>query len=181
MKPYEILVTVLLTIVLTLSGCNKPEEPDQFRYTVNEYLLQQGFIHNYGMPEGAGGYNFDVTIHSMGVSYNRDRHEFQGTGHLVFFQMFSSSATELASGTYQFSTGETDGAPLTFNVANFGMNVDFSEDTGVLVTAVSGVVKVSGTGEYRTFDFVCMTTTGEKVTGHYSGYIPAYNMMDVRK
>lgn len=181
MKSNEILATILLTGILILSGCSKPEEPDQFRYTINDYPLQQGFIHNYGMPEGAAGYHFDVTIHSIGVSYNRDRHEFQGMGHLVFFQMFSSSATELASGTYQFSSGETAGAPLTFNLANFGMNVDFSEDTGILVNAVSGVVKVSGTGEYRTFDFDCMTTTGEKVTGHYSGYMPAYNMKDIRK
>lgn len=181
MKPFKILATVLLTGTLIFTGCSKPEEPDHFRYTVNDYPLQQGFIHNYGMPEGATGYNFDVTIHSSGVSYNRDRHEFQGTGNLVFFQMYSSSATELAKGTYQFSTVETPGAPSTFNVANFGMNVNFSEETGTLINAVSGVVKVSGTTEYRTFDFECMTTTGEKVTGHYNGYIPAYDMRDIRK
>lgn len=171
----------LLLTVMVFTGCTKEEEPDQFRYTVNEYPLQQGFIHNYGLQEGATGYNFDVTIHSPGISYNRDRHEFQGTGHLVFFQMFSSSATELASGTYQFSTAETAGAPLTFNIANFGMGINFSDDTGTLVTAVAGVIKVSGSGEYRTIDFNCTTTTGEKVTGHYSGFIPAYDMRSVIK
>jgi len=181
MKPFNILATVLLTTALTFTGCTKEEEPDQFRYTVNEYPLQQGFIHNYGVQEGVTGYNFDLTIHSPGISYNRDRHEFQGTGHLVFFQMFSSSATELASGLYQFSAGETAGTPSTFNVANFGMGVSFSEGTGTLVTAVSGVVKVSGTGEYRTIDFNCMTTTGEKVTGHYNGFIPAYDMRSAGK
>lgn len=181
MKSLKYFATVLITGTLIFTGCSKPEEPDQFRYTVNEYPLQQGFIHNYGIQEGATGYNFDVTIHSSGISYNRDRHEFQGTGHIVFFQMFSSSATELASGTYQFSVGETAGTPLTFNVANFGMEVSFAEDTGTLVTAVSGVIKVSGTGEYRTIDFECMTTTGEKVTGHFNGFIPAYDMRNARK
>ncbi len=166
--------------ILILSGCSKPEKPDSFVYTVNEYPLDQGFIHNYGMPEGATGYNFDVTIHSLGVSYNRDRHEFLGTGHLVFFQMFTSSATELSSGTYQFSTDEA-GAPFTFNVANFGMNIDFTAETGTIVSAVSGTVKVSGSGDHRTFDFECITATGEKITGHFSGWIPAYDMRGSRK
>ena len=176
MKPFEILATVLLTGVLVITGCSKPEEPDHFSYTVNDYPLEQGFIHNYGIPKGATGFNFDVTIYSPGVSYNRDNHEFQGTGHVIFFQMFSSSATELASGTYQFSTEKASGAPSTFNEANFGINVNFSDDTGTIVSAVSGSVKVSGSGEYRTIDFNCTTTTGEKITGHFNGYIPVYDM-----
>lgn len=166
--------------ILIISGCSKPEKPDSFVYTVNEYPLDQGFIHNYGMPEGATGYNFDVTIHSLGVNYNRDRHEFLGTGHVIFFQMFSSSATELSGGTYRFSTDEA-GAPFTFNVANFGMNIDFTNETGTIVSAISGTVKVSGSGDHRTFDFDCMTATGEKITGHFSGWIPAYDMRGNRK
>jgi hypothetical protein len=176
MNRVAIMSAVLLGAALIFSGCSKPEKPDSFVYTVNEYPLDQGFIHNYGMPEGATGYNFDVTIHSQGVSYNRDRHEFLGTGHLVFFQMFSSSATELSGGTYQFSTGDEAGAPFTFNVANFGMGVDFTNETGTIVSAVSGTVRVSGSGDHRTFDFECMTGTGEKITGHFNGWIPAYDM-----
>lgn len=176
MKPFEILTTVLLTGTMTFTGCSRQEEPDHFRYTVNDYPLQQGFMNDYGMTQGTTGYNFDVIIHSPGVSYNHDRHEFQGTGHVVYFQMFSSSATELANGTYQFSTGKASGAPSTFNVANFGMNVNFTEDTGTIVSGVSGVVKVSGAGDYRTIDFDCMTTTGENVAGHFNGYIPAYKV-----
>jgi hypothetical protein len=174
-------LSAVAILLLVFTGCTKEEEPDHFRYTVNDYPLQQGFIHNYGMPEGGYGYNFDVTLYSSGVSYNRDRHEFQGSGNVVFFQMFSSSATELSPGTYQFSTDEAAGAPSTFNVANFGMNVNFSDETGTIVSSVSGTVKVSGTGEYRTFDFDCMTGTGEKVTGHFNGYVPAYDMRETKK
>ena len=94
--------------------------------------------------------------------------------------MFSSSATELSSGTYQFSTDET-GVPSTFNVANFGMSIDFTNETGTIVSAVSGTVKVSGSGDNRTFDFECMTGTGEKISGHFSGWIPAYDMRGSRK
>src|SRR5690606_11034867 len=173
MKQNHSTAIALLLAAFVFTACTKEEEPDHFRYTVNDYPLEQGFIHNYGMPEGGSGYNFDVTLYSSGVSYNRDRHEFQGVGHVVFFQMFSTSATELAKGTYQFNTDETPGAPLTFNVANFGMEVDFTKETGTIVSAVSGIVKVSGSGFYRTFDFDCMTGTGEKVTGHFNGYVPA--------
>lgn len=180
MNRIAVMSSVLLGAALIFSGCSKPEKPESFVYTVNEYPLDQGFIHNYGMPEGATGYNFDVTIHSQGVTYNRERHEFLGTGHLVFFQMFSSSATELSSGTYQFSTADA-GAPSTFNVANFGMSVDFTNETGTIVTAVSGTVRVSGSGDHRTFDFECMTATGEKITGHFSGWIPAYDMRGIGK
>jgi hypothetical protein len=180
MNRIAIMSFVLLGAAFIFSGCSKPEKPDSFVYTVNEYPLDQGFIHNYGMPEGATGYNFDVTIYSQGVTYIRDRHEFLGTGHLVYFQMFSSSATELSAGTYQFSTADA-GSPLTFNVANFGMSVDFTNETGTIVSAVSGTVRVSGSGDHRTFDFECMTATGEKITGHFSGWIPAYDMRGSRK
>ncbi len=180
MKKNSILTIVALVAAVLITGCSKPEEPNIFVYTVNEYPLFQGFIHNYGMPDGATGYNFDVTIHSSGVSYNRYLHEFQGVGHVVFFQMYSSSATELANGTYQFVTGESK-APATFDIANFGMNLDFGNETGTVVTAVSGVVKVSGSGDRRIFDFECMTSTGERITGHFSGWIPAYDMRDEGK
>lgn len=80
MKKNSILTIVALVAAVLITGCSKPEEPNIFVYTVNEYPLFQGFIHNYGMPDGATGYNFDVTIHSSGVSYNRYLHEFQGLG-----------------------------------------------------------------------------------------------------
>lgn len=174
------ITVVVLAAALTISGCTKPEEPDHFRYTVNDYPLGQGFIHNYGLPENGTGYNFDVTLYSQGVSYNRDLHEFQGSGHVVYFQMYSASATELSAGTYQFSVGDSK-SPGTFDVANFGMNLDFADDTGTLVHAVSGVVEVSGTGADMVFDFECQTDTGEKVTGHFSGWISVYDMRTVKK
>ncbi len=180
MKKNAILTIIVLAATLIIAGCTKPEEPDQFVYTVNEYPLEQGFIHNYGMPDGATGYNFDVTIHSSGVSYDRYRHEFLGKGHVVFFQMYSSSATELAGGTYRFVQGGNK-EPATFDIANFGMNIDFTEETGTIVSAVSGVVKVSGSGDKRVFDFECLTSTGEKITGHFSGWIPAFDMRDEGK
>jgi hypothetical protein len=61
------------------------------------------------------------------------------------------------------------------------MEVNFTDETGTIVSAVSGIIKVSGTGDYRTFDFDCMTATGEKVTGHFNGYVPAYDMRDAKK
>ncbi|MCU0459626.1 MAG: hypothetical protein MUE37_11135 [Bacteroidales bacterium] len=180
MKKNAILTIVALVAAVLITGCSKPEEPNRFVYTVNEYPLVQGFIHNYGMPDGAAGYNFDATIHSSGVRYDRDRHEFRGAGHVVFFQMYSSSATELANGTYQFDSGG-DGLPATLDVANFGMNLDFEDETGTVVTAVSGIVKVSGSEHSRVFDFECMTSTGEKITGHFSGWIPVFDMRDEGK
>ncbi|MDX9903881.1 MAG: hypothetical protein RB288_07375 [Bacteroidales bacterium] len=180
MKKLKILAIALLAGFLSFTGCTEVEEPDHFRYTVNDYPLQQGFIHNYGMPEGGTGYNFDVTLFSSGISYNRDRHEFQGSGHVVYFQMYSSSATELANGTYQFSSAG-DKAPATFDTGNFGMNVNFTDDTGTIVNAVSGVVKVSGSVSEPVFNFSCQTATGEKISGHFSGYAPIYDMRGARK
>jgi hypothetical protein len=176
------IIILLLVAVAAFAGCTKEEEPDHFRYTVNDYPLQQGFIHNFGILQGSSGYNFDVTLFSSGISYDRYREEFQGFGNMVFLQMFSSSATELANGTYQFSTDETNGQPSTFNTGNFAMNLRFSDGTGTIVSAVSGVVRVSsGMRNEIVIDFDCMTSTGEKITGHFSGSIPVYDMRFTRK
>lgn len=142
MKQFKVFAAiVLMASLFGISGCSKPEEPNHFRYTVNDYPLDQGFIHNYGLAEDATGYNFDVTLYSNGISYDRERHEFNGTGNVGFFQLYSSSATELTAGTYQFTAEGKE--PLTFDAANFGMTVNFAEQTGTIVNAVSGIVKVS--------------------------------------
>lgn len=178
MKNYQIISAVALAFMLAFTGCTKEEEPNHFRYTVNDYPLFQGFIHNYGMPEGATGFNFDVTLFSEGVSYNRDLHEFRGKGHVLFFQFYSSSATELANGMYQLNSGKT---PSTLDVANFGMHMDFENETGTIVTGVSGSVKVSGSATSREFDFEFITGTGEMITGHFNRTLPVYDMRDLRK
>lgn len=178
MKKYQIISISVLVFVLAFTGCTKEEEPNHFRYTVNDYPLFQGFIHDYGMPEGATGYNFDVTLFSEGVSYNRDLHEFRGQGHVLFFQFYSSSATELANGTYQFAAGKS---PLTLDLANFGMQMNFENETGTIVTGASGSVQVSGKANERVFDFEFLTGTGEKITGHFNRTLPVYDMRDARK
>lgn len=180
MKQSRVFAAILLLgSIIGTSGCSKPEEPNHFRYTVNDYPLDQGFIHNFGLAEDATGYNFDVTLYSNGVSYNRDKHEFSGTGNVVFFQLYSSSATELAAGTYQFTTESK--APSTFNVANFGMTVNFTEQTGTIVNAVSGIVKVSIERDSYVLDFECLTATGEKVTGHWNRSLTTHDMREAKK
>jgi len=61
------------------------------------------------------------------------------------------------------------------------MTVNFTEQTGTIVNAVSGIVKVSIERDSYVLDFECLTATGEKVTGHWNRSLTTHDMREAKK
>ena len=91
-----------------------PEVKENFlKIEDSTYKLVGGMLENYGVCEDMldeewahDGYNIDLTLISQGlqISNNYEEEDFQGKGHMVYFEMFTSNPDCLDSGKYSFST-----------------------------------------------------------------------------
>ncbi len=160
---------ILSLLFLALTACKKEDGGDDptnhFRYNGKTYELSHGVLEYYGQW-GGDGYNFDVNLLSEGFTYTGD--DLSGTGHIVYFEMFSSSSGSLASGTYVFDA-EYDQIPGTWTTANFGISVNVETYSGTFISVSKGTVKVSRDGSKYIFDFSFTTGDNKTISGYYKG------------
>lgn len=165
-----------MLLVTILVSCEK-EEPvhNAFEYELIKYEIDEGMIEAYGkLSPDVSGYNFDVTLFSTGIVFDPLAEEFSGLGNIVILQMYSESPDGLVSGTYNYDlSGEMD--PLTFDIGRFGLFVNMDEQSGTIILANSGTVKVSKSGDDWTFVFDCMTMSNKSITGTFTGNLDSYN------
>ena len=167
---------LLALFVLSFASCEKEEpESNHFEYELIKYEIDEGMIESYGkLNPDATGYNFDVTLYSTGIVFNPGDGSFTGSGNIVILEMFSESKDELKAGTYTFDNlGSMD--PYTFDIGRFGLFVNMDEQTGTIILANSGTIKVSQSGDSWTFDFNCSTSADNTITGSFTGELDFYD------
>ena len=178
MKMTKIIKTTLLIAMLGIVfvSCKKdeedptPQKTNFFSIDGTEYSLSAGFTEEYGGSE-ATGYNFDLTVHSSGLTY-REGDLISGQGEELYFELWSTSSTGLASGTYTSSISE---APNTYTYGEIYINInagDLSADAAYEATSGSVTITVSGSTYSVNFDLTI--TGGGKLTGNYTGALPNF-------
>jgi hypothetical protein len=166
----------LIIAVGILAGCNKDDNApkNQFTYEGTNYNLKTGFIENYGASTDVA-YNTDLTFVSSEFTVHDASGEvdsISGTGHFVYFEIYSSSQTEIVPGTYTFDESESGNA-LTFDWGAFGMNTVAYGGTYKSLSAGTVIVKKSGTTYTITFD--CTDSNTKKITGYFKGTLDYYD------
>ena len=148
-----------LVLMISISACKKEEEPRQneLNYDGKTFGLSTGDLDFYGDYYASGFFNFDVLLYS-------NTSDFPDEDNYIYFELFSSSATGLVSGTYTFN--ETSYAANTFSYADFYFEKGSFSAYGEVT---SGTVKVAKSGASYEFTINCDTDTGKKITGYYKG------------
>jgi len=172
MNRFRLLLTLLI-IPLLFQACNKDDDEvvqkNHILYNDAEYGLDDGFFQFFGkLDPSATGFNFDIYLFSSGLTFNNN--QFNGSGNLIFFEMFSSVSSELATGTYTFDSNETGNAN-TFDDGFLIINFDVSTQTGTQVIINGGTVKVTKTDTMFEFNIDCTTADGKTLTGFYKGIL----------
>ncbi len=137
-----------------------------FNYEGNSYELDKGFIEYYGqINENPATYNLDLVLVSPDINFSDE--EPSGIGHVLYFQMFSSSMTDLVPGTYSYDVLATYNA----NTFDFGLTyIDINLDTGSggqQMEIEGGTVKIEKSGQTYEITIDCTLDNGKKVTGYY--------------
>jgi len=158
----------LLSFMLLISACKKDKEESNLnQFTLNEesYDLAKGFLVEYG-ENSNGSYDWDVTLTSSSISYSESLGDFTGQGDAIYMDLNTSSATGLVAGTYNYSTIRD---AFTFVVALAATDAIISSGTGTFVDLTAGTIDVSVNGNETTFDLDLRTSTGETLTGNFTG------------
>jgi len=164
-------VCLLLTAILLLHSCKKDESgPENFlKYNDLTYEITKGYLENYG--EYGGVYNYDVILTSTGITLTEDGPS--GVGNIAYFEMYSSSSTDLAAGTYTFSASAINAN--TFDEGLVGLDFDLANEVGTSLELVGGTIEVSKTGSTYEINITGVLATGKTVTGRYKGTLIYYD------
>jgi hypothetical protein len=168
------LLLLIFVISISVLSCKKDDDngptfKNYLKYDGKYYELKFGYLEYYGAGWGAEtSYNFDIYLSSI----SEDEMSLKALPKLnfMYFEMFSSSSTQLVSGTYNFN-GESI-SPFTFDIGEFGLDY-LSNDTYYEVNGGSVVIGKSGTTYEITID--CTDLAGKKISGYYKGELEYYD------
>jgi len=181
MKIKKILTIVLLSLII-FAGCKKDKKEETYSYYIKYdgkmYRLDKGVIENYGHYYVGKSYSMDLWFLSEGlnlVEINGVWDHESGTGHEVYFEMNTNSATLIDNGTYTYDVNTTYDVG-TFSSADFTLDYDADHNTwGVYKSIVSGTLTVSRLGDVYDITFNCTDEDGKSVTGYYKGTLKYYD------
>lgn len=169
MKKLNFRILLSLFVISTLFvGCSDDEDAPKNYITYDGVTkaISAGLLDYYGSA-GLSSYNFDVTLYG-GFKYSQTT-GFSGTGNYIYFELFSSSSTELVSGTYTFDATESM-APNTFDIGELAFGYSIADETAdVYKEIISGTAKVQKDGTTYTINIDCTASDGKKITGYYKG------------
>ena len=169
------IVFISICFSLLFTGCKKDDNSgptNHLNYSGSKHELTKGYLQNYGEEFSGDVYNFDLILCSSGITVTEDAGS--GVGNFLYFDMYSSSATELTAGSYTFSTSGSY-TPSTFDEGEAGINYDIANEIGTRLSFVGGTVVIEKTGNIYTITIDCALPTAAKVTGYYKGELIYYD------
>ena len=164
----------MLILGIALTSCSKDKDkpkPSEFTYENVKYELDHGFL-LYEEQVDSNSHLFTLSLLSQGIIFDTIN-EGMGIGDLVTFEVFSSSTTELNSGTYM-SAGTS--APGTFEFGAFVINANFSNETFDKIGYIdSGYIDIDKSGDKYKITFDCFDRHDKSVKGYYEGSLEYFN------
>lgn len=163
----EINDTVTQTISVNISN--------QFSVNGSTYDLSQGLIEYYG-ETSVGSFNHDIVLLSEGINVITQDGEIVGAtgiGELVYFELFTADATNIADGQYVYSDTY---APGTFDYSHImiGFNIT-TEDIDSYYEIAGGHINIASAGPITSVTMNLQTVDGYTVLGSFSGEMPRYD------
>ena len=176
MKRLFKLFVVFVALGSVVTGCKKDDADSSlknyFKIGDTQYGLSAGAIFGWEETSKKGTFYVDLALHSSGISYSGD--QTIGKGDMLYFQMYSTSSTDLPDGTYSFASGSLMQAG-TFFQADALISFDASTNNSEKEIAFkTGTVTISKSGTDYIITISVTGTSGETITGYYKGTLTKY-------
>ena len=173
-------VLLIIVFLVAFSGCKKDKEEtvksNHLKYDGKTYELAKGILINYGQwQEIEPNYNFDLLLTSSGINFEQG----SGQGHIIYFEFFTSSASQLAAGTYNYHASSYNA--FTFDYGEFALDATMDPWSAEIEGKIDGgSVKVEISGSTYTITINGTDSGGEKITGYYKGSLTLYDLSDLK-
>ncbi|GLU53138.1 hypothetical protein [Dyadobacter frigoris] len=172
---------LLVIITFIFSGCKKDDEivpKNIVTYDGTDFELASGLILDFGQLSSSQGNAQVLFLYSSGIKIHESGGKIDstsGTGHTVYFEIFSPTSTILGDGEYTFDPYFTYKAK-TFSNSYTVFNANYATSQGEFHEIMSGKVVVKKEGNDYTITFDCKEDlAGKQLTGFYKGSLKVYD------
>lgn len=176
----KIPVILILAFLVAIISCKKDkdetETKNHLKYDGKTYALAKGVLINYGQwLEIEPNYNFDLLLTSSGIDFEQET----GQGHIIYFEFFTSSSSQLAAGTYNYHSSSYNA--FTFDYGEFALDANLDPWSAEIEGEIEGgFVKVEISGSTYTITIDGTDSGGKKITGYYKGSLTLYDFSDLK-
>jgi len=178
MKKLFKLTIAIVAMAVLYSGCKKNEDSSgsnsSFTYDGKSYPLSIGVLENYGTNGEV--FETDLTLLSSGlkiVEANGEVQSMSGTGHILQFELISTTGTKLDIGKYIFdNNGSTAGT-----LYDGGALINYSSETqvGTQLNITAGSVTVTKNSSEYELSYDCTTDDNKNIKGTFKGSLKYYS------
>jgi hypothetical protein len=187
MKTIVSTLALIFLLCFAMAGCKKDSNKSDTPVTKNflkvdgtEFAISKGILENYGGDSSV--FNIDLSLISSGITIHETLgmpDSSSGTGHVVYFEMFSSSVDKLAIGDYAFNNTMHAG---TFDGAEYVLNWNIAQQHNPnFIQLASGTVKVIKSGAEYELTFSGTDQNNKTISGSYKGSLKYYNYAKGKK
>jgi hypothetical protein len=166
---------ILLAFTISFVSCKDKETTpkNHIKYDGKIFEINYGILEYWGNWDGElDSYNFDLDLSSHDWTNNN---EIVLSENFMFFQMYSSSETDLLPGTYNYNYDSYNA--LTFDYGEFGLN--FNVDNAIYSEIEGGSVKIKKSGAIYEITINCVDFDGKKVSAFYKGKLTFFDSSNI--
>lgn len=172
MKTIKTILFGLFVLVLTF-GCDKDEDPVKDEEKTNSFIYQS-LTHNLNSghldtwsSEDTDEYSvFSIYLVSSDIQVGVSGQS--GTGDAMYFEMLSSSLTELSEGEYIFDETKSEFPMYCFESTMY-IGYDFDSGIGTHIDVISGKINISKIEEVYEITFDLKLENENNVSGYFKG------------
>ncbi len=176
MKNLLKLFVVFVALGSVFTGCKKDDDDSSsqnyFKVGDTQYELSAGAILGWEETSKKGVFYVDLALHSSGISYSGD--QLTGKGDVLYFQMYSTSLTDLPVGTYSFANESLMQAGTFFQADALISFDSVSEASKSIENFKDGNVAIKKNGNEYDITVTGTSSTGKTITGYYKGALTKY-------
>ncbi|NOU60939.1 hypothetical protein [Marinifilum caeruleilacunae] len=176
----EKLKTLAIAILLSgflFVGCSKEENDhhssNYLKLGGSKYDLQQGVLENFG-SKGNSSNKFNLTLLSAGFTIHEFDEVFDsisGTGHGVYFVLYSSSSEKLEIGDYVYDS-YASGESKSYDYADGVINYNTQTEEGSYLEITNGTLSILQNSETYEISF---NGTDDDISFYYKGSLNDYD------
>ncbi len=173
---YNLLIITIISFSLVFASCKKNEEDkSSFTYDLNEYVINNGSLINYGATDHTPlTYEFDLVLTGAGITFDNTLNDFKGKGNFIGLTLYSPEMEFLQTGLYPFD-GFSSKDSLTFDYGVVGINYDFDSETEEgLYYIKTGIAQIEKRGNVYTLTLNLFTEEEKQVKAYFSGFLASH-------
>ncbi len=172
-------VSSLFVVSCGEDGNDNSSFNNSFTYKSKTYSLAKAFSIEWGESNASDVYTTELYIVSSGITCasSSSGYEISGKGNSLYFNIYSSSQSEIASGTYTYSESALQPLVNTFDYCEIDLGSDWDAETNDEWAEITeGTLTIEKSGATYVITFEGYDSNNNKVVASYTGMLSNFDV-----